>query len=145
MNIATIMGRIGQNPQIREVRGTKFASFSVATSKRYTKGNGEKVETTTWHRIKGIGKICETIERSVVKGAEVFIVGEIENGSYEKDGQKINTSEIVIGNMGSLIRVLSDGGKKPQSQGEPLPGDKLPPTRTDHSEKDDKLDDSVPF
>lgn len=137
MNIAHIMGRVGQAPQIREAKGTKFASFSVATSERYTKGNGEKVENTTWHRIKGIGKICDIIERSVVKGAEVFIVGKIENGSYEKDGQKINTSEIVIGNMGSVLRVVNEPGGKKASEGEPLPDEKAKPV--------EKINDEIPF
>jgi single-strand DNA-binding protein len=139
-----IMGRVGQDPQIRTGGNTKFASFSVATSERYTTGTGERKEKTTWHRIKGVGKICESIEQSIKKGCEVFIVGKIENGQYEKDGHKVNTSEVAIGFPGSVLRVLSDG-RKGSGDGEPLPGDPAPPKRTDHTEKKDELNDEIPW
>ena len=52
MNIAqiTVSGNIGQQPEIKEVNGTKVANFSIAVNEGYTTKSGEKVEKTHWYR-----------------------------------------------------------------------------------------------
>lgn len=145
MNQAMIFGRVGRDPKVHTTGGgKKVAGFSVATSEKFTNGSGERQEKTTWHNVKVWGPLAEIVEARVRKGIEVLVVGKIENGFYEKDGQKVNTSEVVVQGPGSILRIF-DGGKKPDAGGEPLPGEERTSKRIDHDKKDDKLEDTIPF
>ena len=48
MNKVTLIGRIGQNVEAKQVNSQSVASFSLATSEKYVK-EGEKKELTGWH------------------------------------------------------------------------------------------------
>ena len=54
MNLAQIMvsGNIGQQPEIKDVNGTKVANFSIAVNENYKTKSGEKKENTHWYREK---------------------------------------------------------------------------------------------
>lgn len=138
MNQAMIFGRVGRDPKTHALgNGNKVTGFSVATSEKFTNKAGERTEKTCWHNVKIWGPLVDVVEARVRKGVEVLVVGKIENGSYEKDGQKVYTSEIVVQGPGSVLRIF-DSGAKPE-------GSKPAPDRTDHEEKNDKLEDTIPF
>lgn len=137
MNQAMIFGRVGRDPKTHTLNGGgKVTGFSVATSEKFTNKAGERTEKTCWHNVKVWGPLADVVESRVRKGVEVFVIGKIENGSYEKDGQKVYTSEIVLQGPGTTLRIFDNAS--PASE-------KSEPKRTDHEEKTDKLDDSIPF
>ena len=73
-----ILGFLGKDPEMRYVTsGDAVTSFSVATSKKYTDKNGQKVETTTWFRVSAWGKQAETCNQYLKKGSGVYIEGEL--------------------------------------------------------------------
>ena len=73
-----ILGFLGKDPEMRYVTsGDPVTSFSVATSKKYTDKNGQKVETTTWFRVSAWGKQAETCNQYLKKGSGVYIEGEL--------------------------------------------------------------------
>ena len=75
--------------------GRAVASFSLATSERWTGQDGQKNESTTWHNIVAWGKQAEIIKEYLTKGREVYIEGRIDNRSYDdKEGNKRYTTEI---------------------------------------------------
>ena len=97
MNRATIMGNLGRAPELRYIAsGTAVANFTVATSERYRDKAGDWKTRTTWHNIVVWGKQAENANQYLDKGAKVLIEGRIDNRTYEKDGQKRYTSEIVV-------------------------------------------------
>ena len=52
VNKAILLGRLGQDPELRNTAsGTEVCNFSLATSKTHTDKNGEKKETTEWHKV----------------------------------------------------------------------------------------------
>ena len=57
--------------------GDAVTNFSVATSKKYTDKNGQKVETTTWFRVSAWGKQAETCNQYLKKGSGIYIEGEL--------------------------------------------------------------------
>ena len=64
-------------------------NFSVATSKK-RKGKEEK---TNWHRCVAFNSAGETIAQYCKKGGKIYIEGDLEYSSYEKDGvTKFSTS-----------------------------------------------------
>ncbi len=95
LNKVTLIGRLGQDPEIREVGMSKVANFSVATDESYTDKSGNKVEKTEWHRIVMWNKPAETAERYLKKGSLVYIEGKLETRSWENDsGEKRYATEV---------------------------------------------------
>jgi single-strand DNA-binding protein len=79
--------------------GTAVCKFSLATSRRFTGKDGQKQEKTEWHRIVVWSKLAEICGQYLSKGKQIMIEGRIEYGSYEKDGVKHYTTDIVAENM----------------------------------------------
>ena len=119
VNKAILLGRVGKQPEMREINETKLATFSLATSRKY---KGE--ETTQWHDCKVWGKLADVVEQYVSKGDLLYVEGEIQ---YRKHEEKYYTSINV-----SELKML--GGKKSESAPEP----------TESKQKEEPKDD-LPF
>ncbi len=86
-----IHGRIGKDIDCRySANGNAVAKFSVAVSEKY---NGE--EKTTWYNVTAFKGTAENIAKFFQKGSEIIIVGNMSFGSYEKDGEKKYTSDLI--------------------------------------------------
>ena len=105
VNNVVLVGNLGQDPKIYDGSAMKVAKFSVATNEFV-----KKEETTEWHRIVAFGKTAEIIESYAKKGTKLGIVGRLSQGSYEKDGQTVYTTEV----LASKVQLLSP---KTQSTG----------------------------
>ena len=119
VNKVFLVGNLGSDPEMRyTASGTAVCKFSLATSRRFTGKDGQKQEKTEWHRIVAWGKLGEICGQYLAKGKQVVIEGRIDYGSYEKDGVKHYTTDIVAENMQMLG---SPGGQGNRAQ-EPEPG-----------------------
>jgi single-strand DNA-binding protein len=128
MNKAILIGNVGKEPEIRKTQsGISVANFSLATSKKI---KGE--DKTEWHRIVAWDKLAEIVEKYVHKGDKLMIEGEIETRDYEKDGQKVYTTEIRAWNMEML-------GGKPEGNQSTVSNQKV-----DIANLDD-IDSGLPF
>lgn len=95
LNKVTLIGRLGQNPEVREVGTSKVANFSIATDESYTDRSGNKVEKTEWHRIVMWNKAAENAEAYLKKGSLVYVEGKLETRSWDNDaGEKRYSTEI---------------------------------------------------
>jgi len=96
LNKATLIGNLGADPEIRSTgSGTKVATLSVATSRRWTSKTGEQQEKTEWHRVICWDRLAEITERYLKKGDRLFVEGRIEYRQWEgQDGQTRYTTEI---------------------------------------------------
>ncbi|PIU53986.1 MAG: single-stranded DNA-binding protein, partial [Deltaproteobacteria bacterium CG07_land_8_20_14_0_80_60_11] len=93
MNRVMLIGNLGQDPEIRYLpSGTAMAKFSLATKRR--KRNGEE-QPPDWHRITVWSRLAEICAQYLTKGRQVMIEGRIEYGSYDKDGVKHYTTDII--------------------------------------------------
>lgn len=141
LNKALIIGNLGTDPEVRSTNtGTRVATLSVATSRRWTSRSGEQQEKTEWHRIVCWDKMAEICERYLKKGDRVYIEGRIEYRQWEgQDGQTRYTTEIRAMEM---IMLGGSGGREPYSQGQPAG------SGSDYSDfSNDALagDDDLPF
>ncbi|MFZ2338245.1 MAG: single-stranded DNA-binding protein [Bacteroidales bacterium] len=51
-NKVQLIGRLGQDPEIRTLEsGKKVAHFNLATNESYKNAEGAKVDETTWHNV----------------------------------------------------------------------------------------------
>lgn len=88
INQMILVGRLGQNPEMRSTNGGKrVGRLSVATSTSYKKGD-ERIEETEWHDVIVWEKLAELCERYLAKGRLVYVQGRMKTRSYEKDGVK---------------------------------------------------------
>jgi single-strand DNA-binding protein len=113
-NSVRLIGNVGSAPDVKEFEnGTgksktiqKMARFTMATNESYVDRKGDRQTNTEWHNVVAWGKAAELVEKLLQKGTEVAVEGKITSRSYEKDGTKRFTTEIVL----NEVLVLS---KKP--------------------------------
>ena len=107
-NKVTLIGNLGQNPEVKELNGgKKLAKFSLATNETYRNKAGEKVTDTQWHNLTVWGKTADIVEKYLKKGSEVAIEGKLLNRNYtDKEGVKRYVTEIQVNDLVLL------GGKK---------------------------------
>lgn len=95
LNKATLIGRVGKDPESKQLTQSTVTNFSIATSDKYKDSNGEQVEKTEWHNIVAWGRLAEVCRDYLKKGSLVYVEGKIETRSWEdKEGQKRYTTEI---------------------------------------------------
>ncbi len=82
-NRATILGRLGADPETRSVADTTVANLSVATDSSWTDKQGVKQKKTQWHRVKVWGRQAELCRDYLHKGSQVLVEGSLETHSYD--------------------------------------------------------------
>lgn len=112
VNKVILLGRVGKQPEIKQVGDNKVANFSLATSEKFKDKKGDKVENTEWHNVVFWGKQAELIEQYVGKGDELYIEGSIKTETYEKDGEKRYATKI----KGIAITFVSKAKKEGETQ-----------------------------
>ncbi len=102
-NQAIVMGNLTRDPELRATPGgQQVASFSVATNRAWTDGNGERKEAVEYHEIVAWGKLGELVAQYLAKGRKVMVIGRLQTQSWEKDGVKRQRTEIVASDVNFL-------------------------------------------
>jgi len=118
VNKVILIGNLGNDPDMRSTQGgTTIATLSVATSTSRKDRDGNWQEKTEWHRVKIFGKTADTARMYLSKGSQVYIEGHLEYGSYEKDGVKHYTTDIICDDMQMLGGRGGEGGGGSQRGG----------------------------
>jgi single-strand DNA-binding protein len=91
MQIITVSGNLGRDPELRTTQGgDDVLSFSVGVQQ----GWGERA-STNWFRCSVWGKRAKTLADKLRKGSRVFVVGELTIGEYQSKPQyEIRVSEL---------------------------------------------------
>lgn len=117
MNNVVLIGRLTRDPELRYLpgNGTAVAKFGLAVNRDLSKGKKEEMESRGYPTADFIniiiwGKMAESAANFLVKGRLVGIQGRIQTGSYEKDGVRVYTTEVVATNVEFL-----EWGDKQQS------------------------------
>lgn len=96
VNKVFLLGQVGRDPEVKEIGGAKYATFSLATSESYKDKNGERQTNTEWHTIVCWRNTAEVVERYVTKGMQLFVEGQLRTRSWEdSEGKKRYVTEIV--------------------------------------------------
>ena len=92
MNNATILGRLGRDPETTFSKdGKAICKFSVGVTRKFNK------EVTDWFNCASFGKTAELIQQYFKKGNQIALQGEIQFGDYtDKDGVKRYTTTLVV-------------------------------------------------
>ena len=98
-NLVVLIGRLGKDAETRTVGDTTVSNFSVATERRFKKGE-EWVSETDWHNVvlwRGGG-----VTQYLTKGMMVSVQGRLQTRSFEKNGEKRYSTEVVAETVGLL-------------------------------------------
>lgn len=106
-NSVQLIGNLGKDVEVKTFdNGNSVINFSLATSEFYNNSEGEKVQTTQWHRVVAWGKKADQMKSLLSKGNQVLVSGKLTYRSYEdKEGIKRYQTEIVAD---SFLKMTKD-------------------------------------
>ena len=94
MNKWVGIGRLVANPEVAMTQGgTKVARYRIAVN-RAKKQDG--TQEADFINCVCFNKSADFVEKFLNKGTKIAVVGRIQTGSYEKDGQRIYTTDIIV-------------------------------------------------
>ena len=152
VNKVILVGNVGNDPEVRYMpNGNAVANVSVATSDSWKDRNtGDQQERTEWHRVVFFNRLAEIVEQYVKKGTKLYLEGRLQTRSWEQDGAKRYSTEIVASEM-QMLDSRGAGGVNQEF------GDQAPPpaapsqdsekgsTQQPSSSNFDNFDDDIPF
>ncbi|MFH1006485.1 MAG: single-stranded DNA-binding protein [Candidatus Latescibacterota bacterium] len=119
VNKAILIGRLGADPELKYTpSGSAVVNFTMATDESWKDASGAKQERTEWHRIVAWRKLAEICGEYLKKGSRVYIEGQLQTRSWEQDGVKRYTTEIVARDM-QMLDAKATGGGQPSTHPEP--------------------------
>ncbi len=90
-----LIGNIGSIETKSLESGQLVSRISIATNKKVkNKDTGEESNFTEWHSVVAWRKLAEIVKDYAKKGQKVYVEGELQTRSYEKDGETKYTTDI---------------------------------------------------
>jgi single-strand DNA-binding protein len=143
LNKVLLLGNLGADPELRVTPGGQaILKLRLATTETYLDRSNTRQERTEWHRVTVWGKRGEALGKILSKGDRIFIEGRISTSSYEKNGEKRYSTDIIANNV-----ILAGGGRRQPSEGGDAPrssyGRSAPPSSASasHEPMDAPADD----
>jgi len=151
VNKVTLIGNLGNDPEMKALpSGNQVANLCIATTDSWRdKNSGEMQERTEWHRVVCFERLAEICGQYLRKGSRIYIEGSLRTRSWEQDGQKRYTTEIIGREMMMLdgrgdTDVTSRSPVQSRSQSESAPQQAVTPP-VSQPMPDPNIDDEIPF
>lgn len=92
MNQIQLIGRLTRDIELRQTAQARktVGRFTLAVNRLRKEDGADFISCKVWD------KRAETMAQYIKKGQRVAISGRLETGSYEKDGHKVYTTEVVV-------------------------------------------------
>lgn len=121
LNRVCLLARVGADPEVRYSQGgNAILNMSVATNRTWKK-DGDEHKQTNWHRVVIFGKLAEIMANMIRKGTRLYLEGSMETRSWEQNGDKRYTTEVVVRPYEGNVTLVSDyessgsGGSMPSA------------------------------
>lgn len=97
MNKIILAGRLTRDAEIRYTASgaeqTAIARMSIAVDRRYKKDGAPSAD---FFNLVAFGKLADFFGQYGWKGTKFIIEGRLQSGSYEKDGKRVYTVDVVV-------------------------------------------------
>ena len=98
MNKVVLIGRVTRDPELRYTASNiPSVRFTLAVNRPFENQSGQReadfIKIVVWR------KQAENVKKYVTKGSLIAVEGRIQTGSYEKDGQRVYTTDVVADNV----------------------------------------------
>lgn len=104
-----------------------------------------KKDTTYFHNFTAFGKTAETMANFMHKGSKVLIEGQLTQSSYEKDGQKRTSTDVIVDRFEFLDSKKDGAGNGQTSQSNTRSSHQPSDPFNSHSEPYSINSDDLPF
>lgn len=164
LNKVQLIGNLGRDPEVRYGQdGSKFVTFSVATSERWRdKQSNEMRDRTEWHRVVVFNeRLADLCEQYLKKGSRVYLEGQLQTRKWtDNAGLERYTTEVVLSRFrGEMVMLDNTRNDNQQAAGNNMPasaaygGGSSEPSfdipasssRSAPSQARDDFDDDIPF
>lgn len=109
MNKVMLIGRLGKDPETKDVNGNTVTTWSMATTEKWKDKTGTWQNKTEWHNCQAWGATATAVGTWTTKGTQVFVEGKLNTTKWtDKNGVERWTTNIVVSN----VQFLSDTKKK---------------------------------
>jgi single-strand DNA-binding protein len=116
LNSVIIMGRLTADPELRTTpSGVSVTRFTVAVDRRFQRQGEDR--QTDFINVVAWRQTADFVTRFFKKGQMIAVEGSIQTGSYERDGVKRNTFDIVA----AKVNFCGDKGESKPAQEEKDP------------------------
>lgn len=102
MNVVNLIGRLTRDPELRySPSGVGVTRITVAVDRKLSRDKKQEAQannqpTADFISCVAFNKTAELIANYFNKGNQIGVEGKIQTGSYEKDGQRIYTTDVLI-------------------------------------------------
>ncbi len=105
-NAVTIVGNVTRDPELRFTpTGQATATFGVAVNRTWNdRSTNERKEQVSYFNVVTWRELAENVAESLTKGARVIVTGRLEQRSWETNGEKRTTVEIIADEIGPSLR-----------------------------------------
>ena len=118
MNRVILIGNLTKDNELKQAGQTQVLKNTLAVKREFKK------DETDFINIVAFSKTAELIAKYTQKGSKLLIQGRLQIGSYEKDGIKRQTADVIVENIEFI------GGNKQNKEsdflGEPEVGEPFP-------------------
>ena len=130
MNKVILVGRLTRDPDIYKKDESITVKFSLAVDRRFKTEGGQDADFPS---VVAFGKTAEFISKYFFKGMKIGLVGRIQTGSYEKDGVKHYTTDVVADEVEFAESKKADAGEAE------------PPSIKEYLDVPEGLENDLPF
>jgi single-strand DNA-binding protein len=119
INEVTLYGRLGDDAEVKKTKSdTEFMRFRIATNRPFQQKDKTWTEETQWHQcVCWDSALVRTFKGKALKGAEVYLKGELIHRTYgEKDDLKYITEVVVPQFRGKLVIIAKSNGSSGDSK-----------------------------
>lgn len=148
VNKVILLGNLGNDPEVRTMfDGRAVANFNIATSRSWTDKDGNKQESTEWHRCVAFGKTAEIVGEYLKKGSQTYVEGSLKTRKWkDKEGHDRYTTEVDVIEF-QMVGGRRDeaGGAKPTQKAQPSIQGPEDVSTSGGARGYNDIDDDIPF
>jgi len=131
--VTNIVHLVGTVTRFSTNQALTAGNMRVATKRDFVDKNGEQRHFTDHHNVAIFGRHLETLG-TPEEGDAVAVTGSLQTRSYEKNGEKVWTTEVVVSGPAAEITVLGQNTARP-----------LKHEGGQHRDASAPYDDEIPF
>lgn len=119
MNKTLLIGRLTKDPNLAySGNGVAIVDFTVAVNRQFKNAAGER--EADFIRCKAFKERAEMIANNFRQGDEIALEGHIQTGSYEREGQRVFTTDVIVEQVTFTYGKKKDGAPASESFPDPF-------------------------
>lgn len=125
LNSVVLVGRLVRDPELRYTpQGAAVGEFTLATNRRFTKKDGEKVEEVAFIDVVAWNRLAEISAEYLKKGRMVVVLGQLTQDRWEDKDTGQKRSKIRV--LASTVQFLGGGSKDGETSESEVPAEEPP-------------------